>query len=255
MIDLFKARLQQGGQTTAFPVAKAELPARFRGRPKLDGSKCRDGCNLCAEACPTMAVSTRPLKLDLGACLFCPACQEACPEGAIAFTAEHALATRTREDLVVADGEAKLAFALDAAMQKLLGRSLKLRQVSAAGCNGCEAELLALSNVVFDLGRFGVQFVSSPRHADGVVVTGPVSRNMEYALRETWAAVPSPKVVIAVGACAIAGGPFAGSPAALGGVPVDLPVHLYVPGCPPHPLTLLDGLLRLLGRLGAPKEK
>ena len=110
------------------------------------------------------------------------------------------------------------------------------------------AELTALSNVVFDLGRFGIQFVASPRHADGIVVTGPVTPNMAAALRETWAAVPDPKIVIAVGACAISGGPFGVGETALAGLPADLPVDLYVPGCPPHPLSLLDGLLRLLGR-------
>jgi Ni,Fe-hydrogenase III small subunit len=134
-------------------------------------------------------------------------------------------------------------------MQRLFGRSLRLRSVAAGSCNGCEAELVALGNVVFDMSRFGVQFVASPRHADGMVVTGAVSRNMRSALYETYQAVPEPRLVIAVGACAINGGPFRGSPEVEDGVPVDVPVDLWVPGCPPHPLTVLDGLLRLLGRL------
>jgi Ni,Fe-hydrogenase III small subunit len=196
--------------------------------------------------------------VDLGACLFCTACQDACPSEAIRYTTDHRLATRSREALVLTEGEYPLAEALDAKMRRLFGRSLKLRQVSAGGCNGCEAELVALGNVVFDLSRFGVEFVASPRHADGIVVTGTVSNNMEHALRETYAAVPSPRLVIAVGACAISGGPFAGADASHGGVPRDIPVDLYVPGCPPHPLTILDGLLRMLGRLengGARKAK
>jgi Ni,Fe-hydrogenase III small subunit/formate hydrogenlyase subunit 6/NADH:ubiquinone oxidoreductase subunit I len=259
MFDLLKARLRQGHQTTRFPRESGQLPARFRGRPALDESKCREGCRACADACPTRAIATNPLSIDLGACLFCTVCQEECPEGAILYTPDHRLAARSRADLIVSGAEVKFATALDAKMRRLFGRSLKLRHVSAGDCSGCEAELVALGNVVFDLGRFGIQFVASPRHADGIVLTGPVTTNMEFALRETYAAVPEPKIVIAVGACAISGGPFAGADASHGGVPGDIPVDLYIPGCPPHPLTILDGLLRLLGRLdggrlGHPRE-
>jgi Ni,Fe-hydrogenase III small subunit len=156
---------------------------------------------------------------------------------------------RTREALVVRDREAVLAEALDRKIRGLFGRSLKLRQVSAGGCNGCEVEVNALSNVVFDLGRFGIQFVASPRHADGLLITGPVTRNMKLALEKTYAAVPAPKLVIAAGACAIAGGPFIGMSSVHDGARSTVPVDLFIPGCPPHPLTLLDALLRLLGRV------
>jgi Ni,Fe-hydrogenase III small subunit len=123
--------------------------------------------------------------------------------------------------------------------------------VSAGGCNGCEADVNVLNTIVFDLGRFGIQFVASPRHADGLLVTGPVTGNMRLALEKTYAAVPPPKMVIAVGACAIAGGPFIDHPEVHNGAPAVVPVDLYIPGCPPHPVTILDGLLRLLGRIEA----
>jgi Ni,Fe-hydrogenase III small subunit/NAD-dependent dihydropyrimidine dehydrogenase PreA subunit len=240
-------RLRQGYRTIPFPDASLQLPARFRGRPVVEPSKCRTGCHGCVDACPTAAIKTDPLRLDLGACLFCPACGSACQDGAITITPDYRLATRTREDLVLDGHDLKLASQLGERLRGLLGRSLKLRQVSAGGCNGCEADLNVTGIVVFDLGRFGIQFVASPRHADGIVITGPVPTNMQLALRETWAAVPEPRIAIALGACAISGGPYAGSEACVG-VPADIPIDLFVPGCPPHPLTILDGLLRLLGR-------
>ncbi|HZR84673.1 MAG TPA: NADH-quinone oxidoreductase subunit NuoB [Candidatus Binatia bacterium] len=252
MASLIRTRWHQGKRTTRFPHAPADLPDGFRGRPVLDPSLCVDGCRACADTCPTSALAIDPLALDLGRCVFCPACTEACPTGALAYTSDHRLAATSPDALVVTGerrDEAPLVEALDRRMRSLFGRSLRLRQVCAGGCNGCESELNALGNVVFDLARFGIQFVASPRHADGLVVTGPVTRNMELALRKTWEAVPAPKLVIAVGACAISGGVFAGSPEARDGVPGDIPVDLYVPGCPPHPLTILDGILRLLGRL------
>ncbi|HEY3358045.1 MAG TPA: 4Fe-4S binding protein [Polyangia bacterium] len=250
MLNLLKARFRQGTRTIAFPPAELPaLPACFRGRPRLAPARCPTGCAECAAVCPTGAVSAAPLALDLGLCLFCGLCAEACPHDALAFTPDHRLATAQRADLRLAGDELRLAAALAARTRALFGRSLKLRQVSAGGCNGCEAELNAAGNIVFDLGRFGIQFVASPRHADGVVVTGPVTANMRQALLDTYAAVPSPRLVVAVGACAIGGGPFRGSPACHDGVPAELPIDLYLPGCPPHPLTVMDGLLRVLGRL------
>jgi Ni,Fe-hydrogenase III small subunit/Pyruvate/2-oxoacid:ferredoxin oxidoreductase delta subunit len=253
MLKVLAARLRQGHRTLRFPGRAPTLSDRFRGRPELDPAKCAVGCRDCAEACPTeaIAIGESGPRIDLGRCLFCPECAQACPEGALSYSSEYRMAARARADLVVGGEAQKLAHALDEKARRLFGRSLKLRQVSAGGCNGCEADVNVLGTVVFDLGRFGIQFVASPRHADGLLITGPIPENMRLALQKTWEAVPAPKIVIAVGACAISGGPYIGHPEVLGGADAVVPVDLYVPGCPPHPLTILDGLLRLLGRLGA----
>ncbi len=253
MIRALIARIQQGHRTIAFPEKIPTLPERFRGRPHIDSSRCPEGCRRCAESCPTDAItieSTGPV-LDLGRCLFCSECQNACPEGAICYTHDYRLAARTREALVLRAQTLELAEALGEETRRLFGRSLRLRQVSAGGCNACEADVNVLNTIVFDLGRFGVQFVASPRHADGLLITGPVTQNMKIALQKTYEAVPPPKIVIAVGACAISGGPYLNHPEVNNGANSVVPVDLYIPGCPPHPLTVLDGLMRLLGRLGS----
>jgi Ni,Fe-hydrogenase III small subunit/Pyruvate/2-oxoacid:ferredoxin oxidoreductase delta subunit len=227
------------------------LPERFRGRPVVDSAKCAAGCKLCVDSCPTGAIKkeNNALSIDLGRCLFCAQCQECCSCGAIKFSGEYRLAARTQEDLILRGQEMKLAQSLDKRMKKLFGRSLKLRQVSAGGCNACEADTNVLGTVVYDLGRFGIQFVASPRHADGLLITGPVTENMKLALEKTYDAVPDPKITIAVGACAISGGPYVDLPQVNNGADKIVPVDLYIPGCPPHPLTILDGLLRLLGKI------
>ena len=245
--NLLKARLAQGHRTQKLPSADAHLPERYRGRPVLNGAKCPPGCDACATACPTGAVTVDPLRVDLGACLFCPACGDACGHGALRYGSEWRMARRRRDELIADGAPAAFADALEARARKLFRRSLKLREVSAGGCNGCEVEINVTGTVVFDLGRFGIQFVASPRHADGLVITGPVTANMRQALLDTWDATPSPRIAIAVGSCAIAGGPFAGSPHCLG-IPAEIPIDLFIPGCPPHPWTFVDGLLRLLGR-------
>jgi Ni,Fe-hydrogenase III small subunit len=239
MLDFFRTRWAQGTRTSPFPGGETEFPERFRGLPVLDPTRRSEGCAECGAR----------TSLDVGASLFAPEEASRCPHGVVSFSRDHRLAARNRSDLVTTTGELPAVEALEERTRKLFGRSLRLRSVAAGSCNGCEAELVALGNVVFDMARFGVQFVASPRHADGLVLTGAVSRNMRDAVYRTWEAIPEPRLVIAVGACAISGGPFRDSPEVDNGVPADLPVDLWIPGCPPHPLTVLDGLLRLLGQL------
>ena len=256
ILDTITHRLKRGCETMAYPNGPAPaLPDRHGGALRVEAAKCADGCTACIAVCPTGAIahpSGKPVALDLGRCLFCSECVVACPNHAIVQTRDHRMAVRRREDLVLGSRgheELRLAGALGDELRGLLGRSLRLRQVSAGGCGACEADTNVLGTIGWDLARFGIQFVASPRHADGLLITGPVTKAMELALRKTWEAVPEPKIVIAVGACAISGGPFVGHAEHCGGAAAVVPVDLFVPGCPPHPLTILDGLLRLLGRL------
>jgi len=257
-LDILAQRLKRGCETMAYPDGPAPaLPDRHGGALRVDASKCADGCRACVPVCPTSAIEPRApqgITLDLGKCLFCADCVAACPTGAITQTGDHRMAVRRREDLILGEPgreEVRLAEKLEEKLLRLFGRSLRLRQVSAGGDGADEADLNVLGTIGWDLGRFGIQFVASPRHADGLVITGPVSANMELALRKTYAAVPEPKIVIAVGAAAISGGVFAGNPEVRSGAASIVPVDLFIPGWPPHPLTILDGLLRLLDRLPA----
>jgi Ni,Fe-hydrogenase III small subunit len=251
MLKILVQRWRQGHRTSRFPKEAPALSDRFRGLPIIDASRCPTGCHACADACPTDAVTIdqRGPAVDLGRCLFCTDCAQACLEKAIVCGSEYRLAANTRLDLIVRGGQTVPVHALEKRLLRLFGRSLKLRQVSAGGCNGCESDVNVLGTLVFDLGRFGIQVVASPRHADGLLVTGPVTENMKLALQKSYDALTPPKIVIAVGACAISGGPYLDHPEVHNGADTVLPVDLYIPGCPPHPYTILDGLLRLVGQL------
>jgi Ni,Fe-hydrogenase III small subunit len=165
----------------------------------------------------------------------------------VRFSRDFRMGASARTALVVTDHSGVPAIEMDTRIRRTLGRSLRLRQVSAGGCNACDADTNVLNTVGWDLGRFGVQFVASPRHADGLLITGPVTENMRTALEKTCHAVPAPKIVIAVGACAIAGGPFIDHPEVHNGAASVVPVDVFVPGCPPHPLTILHALLAAIG--------
>jgi Ni,Fe-hydrogenase III small subunit len=224
------------------------MPERFRGYPVVSSLAKAAIAAAGSAACPYGALTSEDGgTLDMGKCLFCADC----PAGNIEFSAGYQLAATTRDDLLAHPGsEHHTVKQLSAELLRMFGRSLKFREVSAGGCNACEADTNVLSTIGWDLGRFGIQFVASPRHADGLWVTGPVSENMREAMLTTYEAIPAPKIVVACGACAISGGPYRDHKEVHNGVDAFLPVDLYVPGCPPHPLTILDGLLRLIGRVG-----
>ncbi len=243
MLNTLKNRYEQGYRTCAYPKEKPAVFPRYRGRPVIQQEALPEIVQACADACPQDAIVVDEKKIDMGKCVFCGTCERVSKGEFVKFTGDFEISTAKKADLITNGDLPALAEHSKQHFKKLFGRSLQLRQVSAAGCNSCEADLNVLATPFFDLARFGINFVASPRHADGIVVTGPVSRNMKTALLQTYEAVPDPKIVVAVGSCTITGGPFVGSSEITEGLDTILPVDLFIPGCPPHPLTNLHAFL------------
>lgn len=230
-------------------VTKVEVPGIFRGRPVISHEKVNE-VEL-VELCPTQAISSNPVSIDLGKCTFCGQCAIQFPNK-ITFTKDYKLATNDRARLIIKEGDTQRIIIDQTKVVKKIGKmfknSLKLRQVSAGGDNSCEWELNAAGNVNFDIGRFGIEFVASPRHADGIVITGPITENMAEALHICYDAVPEPKIIILAGTDAISGGVFAQSKALNREFLDKYPVDLYIPGNPAHPLTIINGIIEFIGR-------
>jgi Ni,Fe-hydrogenase III small subunit/ferredoxin-like protein FixX len=247
MLNTFKIIYHQGKQYIP-DLTKAKVPGIFRGRPEISTEKVDEA--LLAEICPTNAILINPVHIDLGKCVFCGECSRLFPKK-IHFTTDYKLATNDRTRLVIAEGNNSPVIVNPDLVRKEIRRlfhgSLKLRQVSAGGDNSTELELNASGNVNFDMGRYGIEFVASPRHADGIVITGPISKNMAEPLEITYKATPSPKIIILAGTDAISGGIFEGSAAIDRRFLDQNHIDLFVPGNPVHPLTFINGVMDLLG--------
>jgi Ni,Fe-hydrogenase III small subunit/ferredoxin len=269
MFKILQKTLRAGTVTQLYPETAASLASGFRGLPEFDLENWCDA-RPAADACPSGAIAvtdagrSRTVTVDYGRCILCGECAAATPEGAVRVGRNFEAAATDRKALVISaqytlDAEGRqtrlvrpapeIGRQLTRRIHRILGRSLAIREVDAGSCNGCELEIVALNNSVHDIERFGIHFVASPRHADMLLVTGPVTRNMELALRKTYDATPDPKLVVAVGACGISGGIFGTNYATRGGVDQVIPVDVYIPGCPPRPEALLFGILMAVGRL------
>jgi Ni,Fe-hydrogenase III small subunit/formate hydrogenlyase subunit 6/NADH:ubiquinone oxidoreductase subunit I len=291
MFETLRQSFKTGVVTTSYPDTPPEVSRRARGRPEIDWANWKDARPATA-VCPTGAISfadanrQRTARLDLAKCIFCGLCADV--DQAIRMTNVCECAARRRDDLAASAGyslkpdgthdrmvsapsvatprQSELSPAQNASLDavgqqikeragKLLGRSLHIREVDAGSCNGCEIEIVNLNSPIYDIERFGIHFVASPRHADLLLVTGPVTRNMELALRKTYDATPDPRLVVAVGACGCSGGIFGRNYATCGSVDSIIPVDVYIPGCPPNPHALLHGILLAMGRMLERREE
>ncbi len=242
MLNNFKILLHQGKQFIP-DLQNVQVPGIYRGRPVISRDQVDE--EMLLDLCPTGAISASPVSIDLGRCTFCGECARLFP-GKITFTKDFRLAVNQRENLIISEGE-EMPLSVNQPLvrkevRRILGKSLKLRQVSAGGDNSAEWELNAANNVQFDMSRYGIEFVASPRHADGIVITGPIPENMAEPLQICYEAIPDPKIVVLAGTDAISGGIFEDSPALNRTFLDRFPVDLYLPGNPPHPLTIINGL-------------
>jgi Ni,Fe-hydrogenase III small subunit/formate hydrogenlyase subunit 6/NADH:ubiquinone oxidoreductase subunit I len=277
MFKILNQAFATGIVTTEYPARPMEPIPNLRGRPVVDFERAVD-CLPAALVCPTGALTVedkldnRKVTLDYGRCVFCGLCAEASADSKIRLTGEIELAVQQRSHLVSAafyrlDASGKQQFLkmapadrqpslaeektkqkLQEKIRRVLNRSLQIREVDAGSCNGCEVEITGLNSPIYDAERLGIRFVASPRHADMLLVTGPVTRNMEIPLKKAYNATPEPRLVVAVGACGCSGGIFGCNYASLGGVDQVIPVDVYIPGCPPPPQALLHGILLAVGR-------
>lgn len=257
--------------TTGYPQQQDIAPVGFRGEPDIDPDRCAF-CGNCVDACPAGVIQLirekesgeNILTLACDGCIFCGRCEEVCTNGAIKLTQEYELASKTREGLLLQVGRKHegdnqieiMGQRLHSKIKNIFGRSLSIREVHAGSCNGCEVEVNSLTNSIYDIERFGMHIVASPRHADMLLVTGPVGRNMELALLKTYNATPEPKLVVAMGSCACNGGIFGDTYASGGGVDKFLPVDAYIAGCPPRPQAVIFGIMVAIDKLeGRTKKK
>jgi Ni,Fe-hydrogenase III small subunit len=239
MFELIKARARHGYQAIPDPLT-VKIHDSFPGRPELS-----DKADLAVlnSVCPSSAFTDQGL--DLGKCVFCGACEREYPEW-IKFWPDFKLGADSREKLIINPAQVKMP-EIAAIGSRAFRHSFALRNVSAGGCNACELELGASTNVNFDMGRYGVEIVASPRHADALILTGPITKHMADALSDTWQAMPKPKFLILCGACAISGGIFAESDQLDRSFLKHWPPSLYIPGCPVHPLSIVHAIHQFMG--------
>lgn len=248
--------LKEGQASTAWPKSGDDGQTGTLGMPRFEPERCQSGCERCAEACLPGAITVvgeggEPrVQVDYGRCVVCQLCVEVCPTGAFTASADWAFGVVKCEDLLWAQAAASTdGRRLAKGIRRVFGRSLHIRHVDAGSCNGCESELQALNNPFYNLHRLGVFFTPSPRFADLLLVTGPVTYAMRDPLNEAYLAMPEPRFVMAVGTCAVSGGTNGGGYACHNGLEGLLPVDIYLPGCPPNPAAIIHALLMLLGRM------